>query len=168
MIDLKDRSAEYSLGTMLFESADLGRYSRGRTILWGLAFSPSPQARLAIRRMAAKDNWTLSESRLLARQAMAIPDPELADTLAILALKSSRGNPDRAEAFAEAVKLGRPIATKDKSAVASWLNDHGAFAEMLQLLPLDEIQDDIDCFTWHLTALGAIRSGGQRRVALAL
>ena len=120
-----------ALGMMLFESADVGRHSRGRTILWGLASSPTPQARLAIRRMAAQDNWTLSERRLLARQAMALPDPELADTLAILALRSSRGNPDRAEAFAEAVKLGRPMATKDKSAVAAWLNDHGAFAEMV-------------------------------------
>ncbi len=151
-----DRMAEYTLGTLLFESADAERHDRGRVILWGLALGKSPEQRLAIRRLAGRQDLTAGDRRVLLQQARGLCGPTLEDQLALLTLRSP-ADLGHAAALTEALGLGEGRSVREKVLIAKWLNDNGGFEEMLRLLPLPDASQDVEGFTWHLTALGALR-----------
>ena len=151
-----DRMAEYTLGTLLFESADAERHDRGRVILWGVALGKSPEQRLAIRRLVGRPDLTAGDRRVLLQQASGLSGPTLEDRLTLLTLRSP-GDLGHAAASTEALGLGEGRSFGEKALIARWLNDNAGFEEMLRLLPLPDASRDVECFTWHLTALGALR-----------
>ena len=151
-----DRMAEYTLGTLLFESADAERHDRGRVILWGVALGKSPEQRLAIRRLVGRPDLTAGDRRVLLQQASGLSGPTLEDRLTLLTLRSP-GDLSHAAALTEALGLGEGRSLREKVLIAKWLNDNGGFEEMLRLLPLPDASQDVEGFTWHLTALSALR-----------
>lgn len=156
-LDLHDRMPEYSLGTLLFESADPARQARGAALLWGLAFSTGAPQRLALRRLASHQSWSAAERQLLLRQvATMAAAPAMADRLVSLALRCGPGEPGYGAASTEALALGHGRPLPERAQIAAWLNERGAYEDMLALLPLGEVAHDVDCLTWHLNALIAL------------